>query len=165
MLNLKRRIAEARKADEGFTLIELAVVILIIGILLLLAIPSFLGVRKKAQDKAAQSSLKVLLTDAKAVYGDANTYSGADYLGLASAEPGYNVVASSTSSSGPKIISVAVNASGTEWKAAAWAQSSNCFFIADSDATGTSFARTNGAANTACTAATTPGTAWNTAGF
>jgi type IV pilus assembly protein PilA len=165
MLNLKRRIAEARKADEGFTLIELAVVILIIGILLLLAIPSFLGVRKKAQDKAAQSSLKVLLTDAKAIYGDANSYTAAGVTGLQGAEPGYSIVADTVSSSGPKIISVAVNAAGTEWKAASWAQSSNCFFIADSDATGTSFARTNGAANTACTAGTTPGTAWNTAGF
>jgi type IV pilus assembly protein PilA len=160
MLNLKRRIAEARKADEGFTLIELAVVILIIGILLLLAIPSFLTVKKKAQDKAAQSSLKVLLTDAKSIYGDNNSYTSADATGLTGAEPGYTVKVGSAASSGPKDISI--TATATTWTAAALAQSQNCFFISDSDASGTTFGR--GPA-TNCNANTAPSSGWNVNGF
>jgi type IV pilus assembly protein PilA len=160
MPNLKRRIAEARKADEGFTLIELAVVILIIGILLLLAIPSFLGVKKKAQDKAAQSALKVLLTDAKALYGDVNNFSGADSVGLATTEPGYTVRDGSTASTGPKIISVAVTAGNSMWSAAAKSQSSRCFYIRDSDASGTTFGSGTGTCDGATAATTATNTTW-----
>lgn len=44
--------------DEGFTLIELMVVVLIIAILLAIAIPTFLGARERAADRAAQSNLR-----------------------------------------------------------------------------------------------------------
>ena len=54
--------------DAGFTLIELMVVLLILAILLAIAIPTFLGVTKSANDRAAQSNLNTALLNAKAQY-------------------------------------------------------------------------------------------------
>jgi len=53
-------------------LIELLVVLLIIGILLAIAIPTFLGVTKGANNTAAQSNLQTALTGAKAYYTNSN---------------------------------------------------------------------------------------------
>src|SRR5687767_15540586 len=70
-----KRIREMKDQD-GFTLIELMVVVLIIAILIAIAIPTFLGLRQRAQNRAAQSDLRNALTGAKAFYTDAETFTG-----------------------------------------------------------------------------------------
>ncbi|MGH2650307.1 MAG: prepilin-type N-terminal cleavage/methylation domain-containing protein [Actinomycetota bacterium] len=60
--------------DKGFTLIELMVVVLIIAILIAIAIPTFLGLRRRAQDRAAQSNLRNGMTAGKAFFTDDETY-------------------------------------------------------------------------------------------
>ncbi|MEM9714088.1 MAG: prepilin-type N-terminal cleavage/methylation domain-containing protein [Actinomycetota bacterium] len=63
-----------RENEDGFTLIELMVVVLIISILIAIAIPTFLGAREGAQDRGAQSNLRNALTAAKTSYADAGDF-------------------------------------------------------------------------------------------
>jgi type IV pilus assembly protein PilA len=61
-------------AEQGFTVIELLVVIIIIGILLAIAVPSYLGFRDRASNNAAKANLREALPAAETYYKDNNTY-------------------------------------------------------------------------------------------
>ena len=74
------------KKDRGFTLIELMIVVLIVAILVAIAIPTFLGQRKGAEDAAAKSNLRNALTTEKAYYAGAEVFT-ADLDILSTIEP------------------------------------------------------------------------------
>ena len=77
---LRRRLNV--RDESAFTLIELLVVLIIIGVLLAIAIPSYLGFQKKAQQTAAMSDVRAAIPDAEAYYSDNNSYTGMSASGL-----------------------------------------------------------------------------------
>jgi type IV pilus assembly protein PilA len=84
MLNMLR---QRRDEDEGFTLIELMVVVLIIAILIAIAIPTFLGAQNRARDRGAQSDLRNALTAAKTIAtDDAGLFTNVTVANLTTAE-------------------------------------------------------------------------------
>ena len=93
MNKLRQRLAR----EEGFTLIELLVVIVIIGILLAIAVPSYLGFKDRANQKAADSDVRSAIPSAEAYYADHGNYTRHERLG--SAERSTSARRSTTSTS------------------------------------------------------------------
>jgi type IV pilus assembly protein PilA len=92
---LRNRIARS-EAQGGFTLIELLVVIIIIGILLAVAVPSYLGFRDRANNSAAQANVRAAVPAVEAYYSDNGTYANMDLADLQAIDPSVKVTVEGT---------------------------------------------------------------------
>ena len=111
--NAKAKIANR---ESGFTLTELAVAMLVVGILASVAVPSFLGSRNNAYDKEAQSSINSAMSAALQLYQNQGDFSDASSAqcgdssllaaDLQKLNPNVDMVAAATASTSSRVVSV-----------------------------------------------------------
>ena len=87
----------ARKARRAFTLVEIMIVVLIIGILLAIAIPNFIRARESSRAKSCQANLKQIDSSTEQYLMDNKTTT---YPALSALSPTYLKSAPSCPSGG-----------------------------------------------------------------
>jgi type IV pilus assembly protein PilA len=108
----KQRLA----SEGGFTLIELLVVLIIIGILLAIAVPAYLGFKDRANLRAAQSDVRQAVPAMEGWYSDNDTYVGATTTTLLNYDASLAVDhVTVTAANGPYCLDKTVGGQSAKW--------------------------------------------------
>ena len=139
-----RNLRERTKTEEGFTLVELLVVILVIGALAALALPAFLGTQKKGEDADSKSNARNLVSALEACHASTGDYRKCDTLPeleAAGSRPGIELTDPVTKKSGAASVTADVEA----YTIVSYSQTANTFVIQRaSDGTSTRTCTTGG---------------------
>jgi type IV pilus assembly protein PilA len=124
--------------ERGFTLVELMVVVFIISILIALALPTFLGTRIRAQDRAAQSDVRNAFAAEKAYYSDTLTYTTVP-AEMTAIEAAITYVAGDTPAT-TGVVYLHLHPIPNEIFVSAMSLSGTCFYLREIDGAGAQFA-------------------------
>ncbi len=116
---IRRRLA----GEGGFSLVELLVVLIVLGILLAIAVVSYLGFRDRSKDSVAKANVRAATPSIEACYSDNSAYTTCTAAKL---KASYD---RSLKTSGPSAVKITVTATsycisaqgkstGTYWKKA-----------------------------------------------
>ena len=146
LLKLRQRMASE---ESGFTLVELLVVMLILGLLAAIAIPSFFNQRDKAKDADAKQLVRTAETAMETFATDhGGKYTGADPAALISIEQTLNNADGGDGSNNGDALTVNPAATDTTYKVNVTSATGNVFSIARA---------ANGTTALTCTTAGTAG--------
>ena len=126
-----------RRAEDGFTLIEVMVVVLVIGLLIAIALPTFLGARARAQDRGVQTDIRNTFLAERTHYTDGAVYTE-DVTELEAIESALDYSVGDTPAAiGP--VYVHVHAGSNELFLSARSSSGTCFYLREIDGQGAEF--------------------------
>lgn len=149
-----------RANEDGFSLVELLVVVAVIGILVAIAVPAFLGAQDGAKSRGAQANVRTALSAAKTVHPEYEAYwltsDAATLAMLNRADPSLQWTATMGSPS-RSAAEVSWSSTATAMTLAVRAVNGDCFYVRDvadpnSVGAGTSFGKTVGTDATSCDA-------------
>ncbi len=117
------------RPERGFTIIEILIVVLILGILATIAIPAFMGEQKKGFDADAQSNTRTVVMSVESCFTETKSYETCDTLHeleQAHSRPGVEL----TDTSAQKKGAVAVVATEETYTVTGYSKSDNSFVVA-----------------------------------
>ena len=123
-------------------MVELMIVVLIIGILIAIALPTFLGARSRAQDRGAQTDIRNAFLAERTYYTDGAIYTE-NLLALEDIEPALEYVAGDTPLATGAVY-VHVHPIPNELFVSGRSTSGTCFYIREIDGGGVAFASSPG---------------------